>query len=128
MTGPSRVPDRTAGTPGSTHGALPVPVLRLRLAALLAAQLFDYATFTIMVERYGIRTELNPIVAHGFLAFGLPIVALVKLALVVLVGSVIILLGRDPSPRVATRYLATFVTLAAVVGGLIGGISNVMAR
>jgi hypothetical protein len=98
------------------------------MAALFAAQLFDYGTFTIMVQRHGIGAEYNPIVAHGFLTFGLPIVALAKLALVVLVGSVTVLLGQDRSARVATTRLATFVTIAAVVAGLVGGISNVTAR
>ena len=48
------------------------PILRFRLAALLAAQLFDFGTFTLMVGRHGIVAELNPLVAQGFVAFGLP--------------------------------------------------------
>lgn len=128
MIRPSRVTDRDAGTPSPGDRYLPAPVLRLRLAALFAAQLFDYGTFTLMVERHGIGTELNPIVAHGFAAFGLPIVALAKLALVILVGSITVVLGRDPYSRVATTRLATFVTIVAVTGGLIGGISNIMAH
>jgi hypothetical protein len=128
MTRPSQVSDPDAGTPVPADRILPAPVLRLRLAALFAAQLFDYGTFTIMVERHGIRAELNPIVANGFLAFGLPIIALAKLALVVLVGSVIVLLGQDRSASVATTRIATFVTIVAVIGGLVGGISNVNAH
>jgi len=42
------------------------PILRFRLAAIFAAQLFDFVTFTIMIERHGIDAELNPIVALGF--------------------------------------------------------------
>jgi len=121
----SQVVDGADGIPAAAGRSLPAPVLRLRLAALFAAQLFDYGTFTIMVERHGIRAELNPIVAHGFLAFGLPFIALAKLALVVLVGSVIVLLGQDRSASVTTTRIAAFVTIVAVVGGLIGGISNV---
>jgi hypothetical protein len=101
-------------------------VLRLRLAALFAAQLFDYGTFTLMVERHGIRAELNPIVAHGFATFGLPIIALAKLALIVLIGSIIVVLAHDRSASRATTRAATFVALLAVVSGLLGGISNVL--
>ena len=128
MTRPSQGSDGDAGDPIPVDRLLPAPVLRLRLAALFAAQLFDYGTFTIMVERHGIKAELNPIVANGFLAFGLPIIALAKLALVILVGSVIVLLGHNRSASVATTRIATFVTIVAVIGGLVGGISNVNAH
>jgi hypothetical protein len=107
---------------------IPASILRLRLAAVLAAQLFDYGTFTLMVERHGIRAEANPIVAHGFLMYGLPMVALAKLALVVLLGSVIVVLGQERPGRAAAPRLAAFVTILAVAGGLLGGISNVSVR
>ena len=119
--------DPQAG-PLTTRRALPARILRLRLAAVLAAQLFDYATFTLMVERQGIRAEVNPIVAHGFLAYGLPMVAVAKLALVVLLGSVIVVLGQERPGRTTAPRLAAMVTVLAVAGGLIGGISNVLAR
>ena len=67
-----------------------------------------------MVERHGIRAELNPIVAHGFAAFGLPIVALAKLALVVLIGSIIVVLAQDRTASRRTTRVATFVTMLAV--------------
>ena len=124
MTRRSQVADSITGSKAAR--VLPAPVLRLRLAALLAAQLFDYGTFTLMVERHGIRAELNPIVAHGFAAFGLPIIALAKLALVVLIGSIIVVLAQDRTASPRTMRVATFVTMLAVVGGLIGGISNVL--
>ena len=124
MTRRSQVADSMTGSKAAR--VLPAPVLRLRLAALLAAQLFDYGTFTLMVERHGIRAELNPIVAHGFAAFGLPIIALAKLALVVLIGSIIVVLAQDRTASPRTMRVATFVTMLAVVGGLIGGISNVL--
>lgn len=107
---------------------IPAPILRLRLAAVLAAQLFDYGTFTLMVERHGIRAETNPIVAHGFLMGGLPMVGLAKLALVVLLSSVIVVLGNDRPGRAAAPRLATMVTIIAVAAGLLGGISNVGVR
>lgn len=124
MTRRSQVADSMTGSKAAR--VLPAPVLRLRLAALLAAQLFDYGTFTLMVERHGIRAELNPIVAHGFATFGLPIIALAKLALVVLIGSIIVVLAQDRTASPRTMRVATFVTMLAVVGGLIGGISNVL--
>lgn len=123
----SQVSDIDLRTPTSLDGALPAPILRLRLAGLLAAQLFDYGTFTLMVEQHGIRAELNPIVANGFQSFGLPMIALVKLLLVVLIGSIIVILAQDRTASGLTRRVAAFVTIVAVIGGLVGGISNVAA-
>jgi hypothetical protein len=104
-------------------------VLRFRLAALLAAQLFDFGTFTVMVTRHGIVSETNPIVAHGFVAFGLPLVAVAKGALVLLVGSILVILGRRAwAAAPATRRVATSVALVAVASGLLGGISNAIVH
>jgi hypothetical protein len=104
------------------------PVLRFRLAALFAAQLFDFGTFTVMVSRHGIVSETNPIVAHGFVAFGLPLVAVAKGALVLLVGSILVILGRAWATAPMTRRVATSVALVAVASGLLGGISNAIVR
>ena len=102
-------------------------ILRFRLAALLAAQLFDFGTFTLMVDRHGIAAEVNPIVAQGFATFGLPILILVKVALVVLLASIVVLLARDAPARRSVPGLAALVTVFAVTAGLVGGISNVLA-
>ena len=102
-------------------------ILRFRLAALLAAQLFDFGTFTVMIGRHGIVAEVNPIVAQGFDAFGMPILAISKVALIVLLGSIVVLLAREVPSRRPTPRLAAAITLLAVLGGLIGGISNVLA-
>jgi hypothetical protein len=126
MTRRSQVADAVARTPDTVRRVLPAPVLRARIAALVAAQLFDYGTFTLMVERHGIQAELNPIVANGFAAFGLPIIALAKLALVLLIGSIIVVLAQDRRASRGTMRIATFVTMIAVVAGLIGGISNIL--
>lgn len=126
LTRRSQVVVAVAGTPSAVRRVLPAPVLRLRIAALVAAQMFDYGTFTLMVDRHGIQAELNPIVANGFAAFGLPIIALAKLALVLLIGSIIVILAHDRRSSQATLRIATFVTLIAVVAGLIGGISNIL--
>jgi hypothetical protein len=111
---------------GVALGATPVPVLRLRIAALLAAQLFDFGTFTTMVARHGIAAEANPLVAHGFEAFGLPLLAVAKAALILLVGSILVLLGRDWAATPTIQRVATWVALIAVASGLLGGISNVL--
>ena len=127
----------TAGLPGRVAiAAMPMPmtlptalaVLRFRLAALLAAQLFDFGTFTVMIARHGIEAEANPLVAHGFLAFGLPLVAVAKGALVLLVGSILVILGRAWAAAPATRRVATSVALVAVASGLLGGISNAIVH
>jgi hypothetical protein len=103
-------------------------VLRLRVAALFAAQLFDFGTFTVMVGRHGIEAEANPLIAQGFMAYGLPLLALTKAALILLVGSILVLLDRPgASPRM-TRLAATTVALLAVASGLVGGLSNVLVR
>jgi len=104
------------------------PVVRLRIAALVAAQLFDYGTFTLMVERHGIGAEANPLVANGFAVYGLPLVAISKLALVVLVGAIIVLLGRGGPGRAATPRLAGLVAVLAVGAGLVGGLSNILPQ
>jgi hypothetical protein len=101
-------------------------LLWLRIATLLAAQLFDYGTFTVMIARHGAMAEANPLVAQGLVAYGLPMLALVKAALVLLLGSIVIILGRPtPLPSIASR-IATIVALLAVASGLLGGVSNVL--
>jgi hypothetical protein len=102
-------------------------ILRFRLAALLAAQLFDFGTFTLMIDRHGIAPELNPIVAQGFATFGLPVLVLAKIALVVLLASIVVLLARDAPTRRSVPGLAALITVIAVTAGLLGGISNVLA-
>ena len=108
--------------------ALPgAPILRFRLAALFAAQLFDLVTFTQMVGRHGIGAEANPLVAEGFTEHGLPLLVLSKLALVILVGSIVAVLGREQPERRTSPRLAAFVIVAAVAVGLAGGLSNALA-
>ena len=106
------------------------PILRFRLTAMAAAQFFDLGTFGRMVDRHGIRAELNPIIASGYHMFGWPVVILMKFALVMLVASVVVLLMRasqqDGQGTLSPR-LASVVTVVAVVVGVIGGVSNVLA-
>jgi hypothetical protein len=101
-------------------------LLRLRLATLLVAQLFDFGTFTVMVARNGAIAEANPLVAQGLVVYGVPLLALVKAALVILVGSIIVILGRPGPGRSLAPRLGTGVALLAVGAGLLGGLSNVL--
>ena len=101
-------------------------ILQIRLASLFAAQFFDFGTFTVMVWRHGIGAEANPIVAQGFADFGLPLVAIAKAALTVLVGAVIVVLDRNARVGRARLGLSAAVTLFAVLAGLTGGLSNAL--
>ena len=120
------VPRRAPPLPTSV--ATTLAVLRLRVAALFAAQLFDFGTFTVMVSRHGIGAEANPLIAQGFLAYGLPLLALTKAALILLVGSILVLLDRPRTLARMTRLAATTVALVAVASGVAGGLSNVLVR
>jgi hypothetical protein len=110
--------DRAAILPGDPA------ILRFRLAAIVAAQLFDFATFMIMVKLHGIGAELNPLVQNGFEMGGFRGLFLFKLALIVLVSSIIVILGRDAPPRTIGARLAAAVTVMAVTAGVFGGFSN----
>ena len=101
-------------------------VVRFRLAALFAAQFFDLGTFSMMVGRHGVAAEANPIVAQGFQDWGLLLVIVAKLALFVLVGSIVVLLATHPTRR-ASLGIAAVISVAAVVAGFTGGVSNLAA-
>ena len=102
---------------------LRLAVLRFRLAAMFAAQFFDLGTFTLMVDRHGVAAEANPIIAQGFAGWGMVLVVVAKLALVVLVGSIVVLLAQHPTRR-SSLGIAAVITVAAVVAGFTGGVSN----
>jgi len=116
-----RRPDRASGAP--RHG----PVLRFRLASLVAAQMFDFGTFTVMVGRHGVESEANPLVANGLALFGMPVVAILKAALVILLAAIVVLLDHGRTTRLRSPRLAATIAVLAVLGGLIGGIANVLA-
>lgn len=99
-------------------------LLVFRLLAILAAQLFDFATFTLMIARHGIGAELNPLVASSFAVSGLLGLFLIKLSLVVLVGSVTVLLSRRHAAVYIPTRLASFITVLAVIGGVFAGWTN----
>ncbi len=95
-------------------------VTLIALGILAAAQLFDYVSFMVMIERHGLAAELNPIVIALANSTGLVGLTLVKAGAVVFLGfSVMLLMPRR-------RHVATAVLAVGVVLGVVGGISNVM--
>ena len=89
---------------------------------MVAAQLFDLATFVTMVGRLGPGAEVNPVVAAMLGAGGMTEVVLAKLALVVFVGATTVVLMKTGGRRV---HRAGAVLLAcAIVAGVFGGWTN----
>ena len=77
-----------------------------------------------MIARHGATAEANPLIAQGLVTYGLPLLAVAKVALVMLLGSIVVILA-SPAPRRPTMTrMATVLALLAVAGGLVGGISN----
>jgi hypothetical protein len=96
-------------------------VWRLAALALLAtAQLFDYVSFMVMVERHGLAAELNPIVVVLHDSVGMLGLTVVKaFAVVFLASTATLLMTRRPN-------VAFGVLLVGIILGIVGGISNVM--
>jgi hypothetical protein len=98
----------------------------LRLATLFLAQAFDLATFSVMVSRHGLAAEANPIVSDVFDSYGMPAVVMLKLALVLLIGALVVAAaargGRGHWAMIGGLPLAF-----AIAAGLIGGITNTAA-
>lgn len=89
-------------------------------AALVAAHLFDLATFVPMVVAHGLQSELNPFVQRLGSTLGLPGILIGKGALVVyLIAVVAIIATRHPR-------LAAIVAAAGIFAGVVGGFSNVV--
>jgi hypothetical protein len=103
------------------------PIVRFRLAALFAAQFFDLGTFSMMVGRHGVAAEANPIVAQGLADWGMLLLVVAKLALFLLVSSIVVLLIERRPARPTSLRLAAIVTVMAVLAGLTGGVSNLAA-
>jgi hypothetical protein len=95
----------------------------LALLAVTIAQMLDLGTFVRMVGLHGASVEGNPIVAHLLEGFGLPFVAVAKVAVLsVVVAVIVVLAGRDEGVR--HRRLAATVAAIAVAAGIVGGVSN----
>lgn len=95
-----------------------------RLVALLLlafAQLFDYVSFMVMIERHGLAAELNPIVVALHDNLGMLGLTVAKASAVVfLASSATLLMPRRPT-------VAFGVLVVGIVLGVVGGMSNVMA-
>jgi hypothetical protein len=91
------------------------------LVAVATAQGGDLLTFLRMILTHGLAAEANPLVAHGVDRVGLPLVLLAKVGLIVLVTAIFSVLSRSH------RRTAGVVATAAVVAGLFGAFTNVMA-
>ncbi|MEZ4597832.1 MAG: hypothetical protein R3C32_14085 [Chloroflexota bacterium] len=92
----------------------------IAIAALGAAQLFDYVSFMVMVERHGLAAELNPIVVTLHQTVGMVGLTVVKAAAVVFLASTAtLLMPRRPG-------VAFGVLVIGIILGVAGGVSNVM--
>lgn len=103
--------------PRSQSVAVLVPVFFL---ALIAAHVFDLASFLVMTERHGMAAEANPIVVALAAEIGLGGLTVVKIASVLIGGSVFVMLAHG-----RRRKLAMGVVMFGVAAGLVGGLSNV---
>jgi hypothetical protein len=95
---------------------MPLPAA---LAVLLAAHVFDWASFLIMIARHGLGAEANPIVVTLVEETGVPGVTLAKLATVGFAALLAVLIA--PKRR---RIAMALLSFGAIVG-LLGGLSNV---
>lgn len=107
----------------AVHSGLSAPTRMWRLVALLVlafAQLFDYVSFLVMIDRHGLAAELNPIVVTLHDNVGLFGLTIAKAAAVVfLASSATLLMPRRPT-------IAFGVLVVGIALGLMGGISNVL--
>ena len=124
-----RGPDRSVANRPRGAVASPVPfkpnriwsaVPLIALGILAVAQLFDYVSFMVMIERHGLTAELNPIVIALANSVGLIGLTLVKAGAVLFLAFAVLLL----MPR--RRHVAVAVLAVGVVLGVVGGVSNVM--
>lgn len=104
--------------------------MRILVAAVLTmsvAQLLDLATFDLMIRRVGLQAEANPLITALFGAYGLPIVAIAKIALLAFVVGVVAVLSRAPAPPLMARVLIVVIVAAAIAAGVVGGATNTAA-
>jgi hypothetical protein len=102
--------------PNRVGSAMPL----IALGMLAVAQLFDYVSFMVMIDRHGLAAELNPIVVALANNVGLIGLTLVKAGAVIFLAFAVLLL----MPR--RRHVAIAVLSVGVVLGVVGGVSNVM--
>jgi hypothetical protein len=103
-----------------------VRVLVAAVVTLAAAQLLDLVTFVQMVNRVGPYAEANPLVAFLFGTYGLPLIAVAKIALVALLTSIVATLSARPAVRLAVPVVVVVLVLG-IGAGLVGGVTNTAA-
>jgi hypothetical protein len=91
----------------------------LALAALVAAHLFDFASFVLMTARHGLDAEINPLVVAMAEDHGLIGLTIAKVVSVVLVAATVAIIA----PR--RRRLAMAVLVIGITAGMVGGFSNI---
>jgi hypothetical protein len=99
-------------------------IANIAIAGLIAiglGQSADLVTFVRMITSGGLGTEANPIVIHLAGSLGLPILLLLKIALVPFLALIFVELARLRASRLA----ASVITLATI-GGLFGALTNVL--
>lgn len=102
-----------------------VPILTLAVLTATLAQALDLGTFFAMVHKGGLQTEANPVVAALVSGYGLPVAAIAKIALLAFVIALsTLLIGRRSRVE---RAAGIVVIAAAIVAGIVGGGSNVLA-
>ena len=89
------------------------------LLAVATAQISDLLTYLQMVAVHGPSAEANPLIGRTALAFGVPGLAVAKLALIVLVVTTFTILGYSH------RRLAATVATIGTFAGLVGAATNV---
>ena len=95
----------------------------LALTTLVLSQTFDLGTFQWMIRQHGRTAELNPIVLGLHDSFGMIALVGAKVALIVLIGSLFV--AAWSRQRGIKQIVAGPLPLGfAIVGGLIGGITN----
>ena len=109
-----------------------VPVLIAGVVTLAVAQLLDLATFDVMVRRLGLEAEANPLVATLYDGYGLPVVAIAKVALLALVTAIVAVLAHaailasESTQRMMTALIVGILAVG-IAAGVVGGATNTAA-
>jgi hypothetical protein len=95
----------------------------LAVITLTVAQLFDLGTFVRMVAGQGSAAEANPLVRFLLVDYGVPTLAVAKVAALSLVVAVVAFLTAR-SAETGHRRVVGCLVAAAILAGLVGGWSN----
>jgi hypothetical protein len=99
--------------------------MRFAIVVVTAAQLLDLGTFAAMINVHGAAAEANPLVVGLLLSRGLPFAAVAKVAALSLVVAIIVVLA-ERTDRPGYPRLARTIAAVAVLGGLVGGLTNAL--